>query len=234
MIFRAETITSSQKSYFIKTISKRTFDAFERKQLLKNAFALDLERAINNLMLSSIEKWIIIVKNNASNFNNLNNSLIDISNQSTSISSSSIMPNINNFNDIDFIEQQWTVLQNFINDLKNNSQEPQNKRNKRKKSESSENESERWNLDEINFFDSMYDGKFVIIENFIEHIGKNIYFRDVYLFIERIKNMTVIKNAKMIKNNFYTCLRDTAFAWYIEMLIDDQKRLLKYDEEINK
>ena len=58
----------------------------------------------------------------------------------------------------------------------------------------------------------MYDGKSVITENFIEHIEKNIYFRNVHLFIERIKNMTVIKNAKMIKNNLYTRFRDIVFV----------------------
>ena len=54
----------------------------------------------------------------------------------------------------------------------------------------------------------MYDGKSVIIENHIEHIEKNIYFQDVHLFIERIKDITVIKNAKMIKNHFYTYFRN--------------------------
>ena len=131
------------------------------------------------------------------------------------------MPDVNNFNDIDFIEQQWIAFQTFINDLRNNSQKSQNERSEWKEFELSENENKRWNFDEINFFDSMYDGKSVIIENFIEHIRKDIYFRDVHLFIERIKDMIIIKSAKMIKNNFYICFRDIVFVWYIEMFIDD-------------
>ena len=163
-------------------------------------------------MLLSIEKSTI-AKNNASNFSNFNNSLINvIFNQFISISSSSIMSDVNNFNNIDFIEQQWTAFQTFINDSRNNSQKSQNERSEREEFKLSKNESERWNLDEINFFDSMYDGKSVITENLIEHIEKNIYFRDVHLFIERIKDMIVIKNAKMIRNNLYTCLRGTVFA----------------------
>ena len=106
MIFRTKTIILFQKLYSIKAISKKAFDVLERKQLSKKTFAFDFEEVINKLMLSSIEKSTI-VKNNASNFNNFNNFLIDvIFNQFTSISSSSIMPDFNNFNDIDFIEQQ--------------------------------------------------------------------------------------------------------------------------------
>ena len=57
-------------------------------------------------MLFSIKKSTI-VKNNASNFNNFNNSFINvIFNQNISTSSSSIMSDVNNFNNIDFIEQQ--------------------------------------------------------------------------------------------------------------------------------
>ena len=39
-----------------------------------------------------------------------------------------------------------------------------------------ENKSEKWNFNEIKFFDFMYDNKSLTIDNFIEHISKDIYF----------------------------------------------------------
>lgn len=33
-----------------------------------------------------------------------------------------------------------------------------------------------WNFLKVDFFDSMYDDKFVVIDNFIKHANKNIYF----------------------------------------------------------
>ena len=106
MISKVETIISSQKFYFIETISERAFGASERKQLSKKTFAFNFEKVINKLMLSSIEKLIIFAKNNASNFNNFSNFLIDIFNQSTSTLLLNIMFDVNNFNNINVIQQQ--------------------------------------------------------------------------------------------------------------------------------
>ena len=104
--FKAETITSFYKLYFIEAILEKASDALEKKQLSKKAFVFDFEEIINKLMLSSIEKSIFIAKNNGTNFNNFNNFYIDIIfNQFISISSSNIMSDVNNFNDIDLIEQ---------------------------------------------------------------------------------------------------------------------------------
>ena len=35
----------------------------------------------------------------------------------------------------------------------------------------------------------------------MKHIKKNIYFKNVYLFIKKIKNLIIIKNNKMIREN---------------------------------
>ena len=44
----------------------------------------------------------------------------------------------------------------------------------------------------------------------IMYVDKNIYFRDVHVFIERVKDMIIVKSAKKIRNNLYICLRDIA------------------------
>jgi hypothetical protein len=54
----------------------------------------------------------------------------------------------------------------------------------------------------------MYENKSILIEEFIEHAEKDIYFRDVHLFLKRVKDVTKVKNAAQIRENLFTCLRD--------------------------
>ena len=35
----------------------------------------------------------------------------------------------------------------------------------------------------------------------MEYTGKKIYFRDIFIFINRIKNVIKIKKAKLLRNN---------------------------------
>ena len=50
----------------------------------------------------------------------------------------------------------------------------------------------------------------MIINEFITHVDKNIYFRNVYIFVDRIKNVIIIKSNKLIKNNFYIYFKNKA------------------------
>ena len=54
---------------------------------------------------------------------------------------------------------------------------------------------------DIEFFNSFYDNKSSNIEAGIEYIGKKIYFRNVTMFINRIKNIAKVKNIKLSRNN---------------------------------
>jgi hypothetical protein len=56
----------------------------------------------------------------------------------------------------------------------------------------------------------MYESKFVMTEEFIEHAKKNIYFRNVHLFLKRVKDVAKMKNAAQIRENLFTCLRELA------------------------
>ena len=58
-------------------------------------------------------------------------------------------------------------------------------------------------------FNINYDDKFVVIEKIIKHVDKNIYFRDVNDFIDRVKNMINVKNVEFVHQNLYICFRKT-------------------------
>ena len=53
------------------------------------------------------------------------------------------------------------------------------------------------NLNRIDFFNFMYDDKFSIIDNSIQHANKNIYFKNIHLFTKRIKNIIIVKKKKL-------------------------------------
>ena len=92
----------------------------------------------------------------------------------------------------------------------------------------------KWNFEKIEFFDFMYDEKSIVIEEFIMHVEKNIYFRDVNDFIDRVKNMTNVKSAKLIRQNFCICFRNIVFSWYIIIFTKNQKRLIKLNNDVDE
>lgn len=47
----------------------------------------------------------------------------------------------------------------------------------------------------------MYDNKFTFIDKVLKHVNKEIYYRDVYVFINRIKNIIFIENQEMLRQN---------------------------------
>ena len=49
--------------------------------------------------------------------------------------------------------------------------------------------SKRFNLDNIGYFDLFYKSKFVDIIFIIEYIDKSIFFYNIYIFINRIKDI---------------------------------------------
>ena len=46
------------------------------------------------------------------------------------------------------------------------------------------NKINRFNLNNVNFFDLFYKDKFIDIAFIIKYINKNIFFRDIYIFID--------------------------------------------------
>lgn len=56
------------------------------------------------------------------------------------------------------------------------------------------NDADRFHSNNVGFFDPFYDSKSVDTAPTIKHSGKSIYFRDIHVFIDRIKDVTRAKN----------------------------------------
>ena len=74
-----------------------------------------------------------------------------------------------------------------------------------------------WRSKDFEYFDfklsSFYDKSSIIRDD------KDVYYRNVHLFVERILNFVVTKNDDLIRTNFNFNLRSYALEWYIEKLI---------------
>ena len=68
----------------------------------------------------------------------------------------------------------------------------------------------------------------------MEHEGKNNYFRDVHIFVNRMRNLIIIKSDKLVKNNLYICFKSNKFYWWNSVFSSEQKRLIKFGIKIEK
>ncbi len=82
--------------------------------------------------------------------------------------------------------------------------------------QTSDQKFERWVIANLKFFDSAYDDKVLTTADSMQHIDKNTYFKNVHLFIDRIKDIVVIKDVDTMRNNLYSCLRDIVMIWYCD------------------
>ena len=73
-----------------------------------------------------------------------------------------------------------------------------------------------WRFEDLNFFDIKLS-TFFEFDSMIKN-DKNVYYRNVYLFCERIRNLIVIKSEKLIRINLNICFFDYALIWYISEL----------------
>ena len=71
-----------------------------------------------------------------------------------------------------------------------------------------DNDTSRWQSIDLEFFDSYYENKFFVIVSSMTHFDKDVIFRDVHVFVNRVKELIIIKKAKLIRNNLSTCLRE--------------------------
>ena len=56
----------------------------------------------------------------------------------------------------------------------------------------------RFNLDNVKFFNLFYESKFIDITLVTKYTRKSTFFRDIYIFIDRVKNIIYIKDNKLL------------------------------------
>ena len=83
----------------------------------------------------------------------------------------------------------------------------------------------------IGFFDPFYDSKSANTAPAMEHAGKDTYFRDIHVFLDRLYDIVATKGAQVVRDNLQLCLRGEALTWYTVELSEAEKRLVKYGAE---
>jgi hypothetical protein len=61
------------------------------------------------------------------------------------------------------------------------------------------NRQRRWNLVDIDLFDSNFDKKFAFTSEIITHAEKDTYYKNIHVFVEKIKKMIIMFKFEMIK-----------------------------------
>ena len=64
-------------------------------------------------------------------------------------------------------------------------------------------------LKKLKIFDYKYKKKTTAKNEFIENIIEKIIYKNLHIFINRVRNFTQTFKAKIIKNNFFRCLKKT-------------------------
>ena len=86
----------------------------------------------------------------------------------------------------------------------------------------------KWNSADFDFFDLFYDDKSLINEaNLIVNTDKDTYFRDVHLFIVRVKKMTLTRDEQLIRDNLWLNLKNTTLKWWTDELFDVERRMTR-------
>ena len=83
-----------------------------------------------------------------------------------------------------------------------------------------------WHPDELGFFDPDLRDEEVIGKGDIVYLGSHPYYRNVFVFTERIKHVAKIKGEQAVRLNLHTCLRGTALEWYSWKLTKFEKESL--------
>ena len=81
----------------------------------------------------------------------------------------------------------------------------------------------------VNFFDFKFEKSYGSDD--VVQINRNVYYRNVFIFVKKIKNAVITYEIETIKINLSTCLRDTVQIWYIEDFSDLKKQTLRFFDE---
>ena len=84
-----------------------------------------------------------------------------------------------------------------------------------------------WHSSDIGYFDPLLDKAYGDGE--LLTVGRDTYYRNVHLFVERIKDLAMIKGSVLVRNNLNTALRGSAQSWYTAELTNLERIGLRSD-----
>lgn len=91
---------------------------------------------------------------------------------------------------------------------------------------------ERWNQADLGYFDPHLDDR-VHGAGVVVSVEKDVYYRNMVLFVQRIQNLVTFKGAALVRANIPTSLRGSALEWYTSELDDHERENLDKDPEID-
>ena len=80
----------------------------------------------------------------------------------------------------------------------------------------------------MKFFDLIADELKSII-----NLNKHIFYKKIYAFVDRLKNVAIIRKEKNFKNVISQCLRDTVLIWHFTELSDIEKKIYREMSLVN-
>ena len=83
-----------------------------------------------------------------------------------------------------------------------------------------------WKSKDIEFFDSKYEIS-IHIDDLIVNVDRHVFYRNVYVFIDRLKNMTSLREKNKLRIVISQCLRDIVLIWHSAKLSNFEKNLLR-------
>ena len=88
------------------------------------------------------------------------------------------------------------------------------------------NNNNDWKLKNIDYFDSNDDD---VNENFnsIINVDRHVIYIDVYVFVNKFKNVTFFRDNDKFKMIISQCFKNSIFVWHFMKLFDFKKNLFK-------
>ena len=125
---------------------------------------------------------------------------------------------------IEFSQQQQIALQDLFRNINTQSESP----DPPEISKSSEidavggNENIQLKSDDVKYFDSAIEE-----EESVVTIKRYTFYKNIYIFINRLKNVAVSKSNNKVRETFSICFHDEAFIWYSTKLTELEKTLFR-------
>ena len=191
---------------------------------MKNSLIF-IENSSNFINDFSINDFSTII-NDSSTF--VKNSTITKKNSRHNITFNSF--NFNSFN-FDFFDAQWLELTqiivvvlrtnvesfsnlfNFLNSLNNENNDDNNDNDNNKK----------WKSNNIEYFDSKFE-KSTNTSSSIVNFDQYIFYWDIYVFVDRLKNLTLLRDENKFRIVISQCFRDTTLIWHFIKLSNLKKK----------